>query len=136
MTDKFELASRNKLRFCTSRGFLSTEELWDLSLQSLDTIARAVNKEVKQTEEESFIPKKKASSKQTELNLQLEILKHIIGEKVAEDERAKSRAQNRARVQQLKALATQKAENELSAKSLEEINAMIDSLGGDDEETE
>ena len=40
LTNLFEKASKMKLRFSTTKGVLSTEDLWDLSLESLDRIAK------------------------------------------------------------------------------------------------
>jgi hypothetical protein len=35
----FKLASQQKLRFQTPKGSLSTEQLWELSLDELDALA-------------------------------------------------------------------------------------------------
>ena len=43
----FEKASRLQLRFASTKGSLSVEDLWGLSLESLDTLAKAVNKQIK-----------------------------------------------------------------------------------------
>lgn len=126
MEKMFEKASRLKLRFETSKGLLSTEDLWELNLTSLDSIAKGVNKKLKDETEESFIAVK--SSKNTELELKLEILKHVIAEKMAAQEAAKNRAVRNAKLSQLKDLAARKANAELDAKSLDEINAMITEL--------
>ncbi len=53
----FENASKTKVRFETSKGEVSVEELWDLSLTSLDSIAKVISKELKEASEESFISK-------------------------------------------------------------------------------
>ena len=63
----FERASKQKLRFGTGRGLLSVEEVWELSLTALDALARRVNKELKETDDESFIDAK--TTVNTELNL-------------------------------------------------------------------
>ncbi|MFW9602789.1 MAG: hypothetical protein ACMV1B_10780, partial [Prevotella sp.] len=56
----FEIATREKFRFASIKGELSVEQLWDVSLTSktgfdLDTIARTVNQESKETDTESFV---------------------------------------------------------------------------------
>ena len=56
----FEIATRKKLRFPSLKGELSAEQLWDLPLSSrvgldLDNIAKAVNKDLKAEEEDSFV---------------------------------------------------------------------------------
>ena len=51
----FEKASKLKLRFSTNRGELSIEDLWDLSLESLDQIAVAIDKALETAGKKSFI---------------------------------------------------------------------------------
>ena len=77
----FEKASKAKLRFSTSRGQLSTEDLWDLSLESLDQIAVAIDKALETAGKKSFIGKRDTTN--TTLELQLEILKHIIDNQIS-----------------------------------------------------
>ena len=40
----FEKASRLKLRFKTQNGIIAVDDLWDLTLDSLNTLAKALNK--------------------------------------------------------------------------------------------
>lgn len=122
----FEQASRLKLTFNTNKGQLSVEHLWDLSLDSLDTLAKAVNRELKASEEESFV--KTRTKANTELVLRLEILKRIIEVKLQEQEDKKNRAAKRAQLDTLEQLRDNKALQELQSLSLEEINARIAAL--------
>lgn len=122
----FEKASKVKLRFSTSKGYLSVEDLWDLNLTSLDNIAKAVNKDLKASSEESFIATKTGAD--TILELKLEILKHIISVKLAERDKAKAATDRRAKITELKAIAASKHIEELGSKSLADINKMISDL--------
>lgn len=124
--ENFEKATRAKLRFSTNKGQLSVEDLWELSLTSLDNIARAVNRELKSESEESFITNKTATN--TVLELKLDILKHIIGVKLAERDATKARSERQAKLAELKTLAASKALEVLGSKSLDEINKMIADL--------
>ena len=72
----FEKASRMKLRYQTNRGVISVEDLWDLSLESLDAIAISLNKKLKESQTESFIKTKTKDT--TELELKFNIVKHNI----------------------------------------------------------
>lgn len=76
----FEKAAKCKLRFQSSKGALSVEDLFDLSLTSLDNLAKDVNRQLKAEVEESFIEKKSQNS--SDLELRLDILKHVIAYKV------------------------------------------------------
>lgn len=121
----FEKAAKQKLRFTSNKGLLSVEDLFDLSLTSLDNIAKAVNRKLKDEAEESFIQKKSNSS--TELELQLEILKHIIKHKIDTEEANKKRAETIAKKQQIEQILMRKKSQELENLSTEELEAMLNS---------
>lgn len=122
----FERASRAKLRFSTAKGQLSTEDLWDLSLTSLDTIAKATNKRLKEEAEESFIEVKTKES--SENQLQLDILKHVISSKLASQEAAKKRAETMGQIARIKSIIVEKQDKSLTEKSEEELSALLKSL--------
>lgn len=124
--DIFERASRAKLRFSTSKGQLSTEDLWDLSLTSLDTIAKATNKRLKEEAEESFIETKTKES--SENQLQLDILKHVISSKLTAQEAAKKRADTMGQIARIKAIIVEKQDKSLTEKSVDDLNAMLNEL--------
>jgi hypothetical protein len=129
----FELATKQKLRFESLRGSLSTEDLWDLPLSAkngvdLDTTARAINRDLKDVQEESFVdvkPNPQANS----LALKLEVLKHIIAAKQADNAAAVARANRAAERQRLTALLDKKNEQELEGLSKEDILKRIADLG-------
>lgn len=122
----FERASRDKLRFETSKGYLSTEDLWDLSLQSLDNMAKAVNKKLKEAGEESFISEK--SEENTELTLKLDILRHVITTKLAYQEASRKASETKAKISQIEGLIANKQVKDLEGKSTEELAAMLEQL--------
>ena len=122
----FEKASRLKLRFKTSVGLITVEDLWDLSLQQLDSLAKSLNKQVKEDAEESFITVK--SKANTVLELSFEIVKHVIKVKLEEAEAKKNAAEKKAKKAQLMELISQKQNEALSAKSIEELKAELESL--------
>lgn len=121
----FEKATRNKLRFATSKGQVSVEELWDMSLDSLDTMAVALDTQMQQTTK-SFVKAK--STANTLLETQLDILKHIINVKIQERDLAKTRAENKAKLERLKEIQARKLDAEIESTSLEDLGALIASL--------
>lgn len=122
----FERASRAKTRFHSTKGMLSTEDLWSLDLKALDSIAKTVNKQLKEESEESFIsPKAKET---TELELQLEILKHVIASKQAAQEAAKKGAETKAQIERLETILLTKKEQELGNLSTAEIEQKLAEL--------
>lgn len=97
MEKMFENATRSKLRFESSVGLITVEDLWDLPLTStrkvstLDNVAREVNRQLKAESEESFVVKS-TNTKKKDLETKLEIVKYIIQVKLDEQEAARSRA--------------------------------------------
>lgn len=90
MDEKYKQASRTKnFRYDTENGQLAIEDLWSLKLEPLDAIAKKINKELKDSAEESFI--KRRSSANTLLQLKLDIIRDVIETKIAEEEAAEDR---------------------------------------------
>lgn len=129
----FERASRAALRFPTTVGLASTEQLWELPLTSkgnapdLDKVARVVFTELKQIEEGSFV-QLKPDPRKAELELKLEIVKHVIASKIADADAAQKAAETKARKQKLLAALAAKEDNELAGKTRAELEAEIAAL--------
>jgi len=132
MDQLFEKASRMKLRFGTNRGELPVEDLWDLSLEDLDRLAKAINKQIKAETEESFIVKKRKTT--SVLETSLDILKHIIGVKQDEADKRTKRAERRAELETMKSLLAEKHTEKLKGMSLDEISQKIAELEEADKE--
>ena len=126
MTANFELASRNHYRF-PFNGMISTDDLWELNVQQLDSIFKKLNAQVKQSEEESLLAS--PSKENIDLMNKIEIIRHIVAYKQAlraEAESAVARAQQRARIEEV---LFERESAELRNKSPEELRAMLDQLG-------
>lgn len=95
----FEYAARNKIRFQSSRGELTVEQLWDVPLRaagnypdfSLNTVAKLANDQVKVLNEENFVDTKR-TSKHVRAEIALVLVKHVIDTKLEEENKAKKRA--------------------------------------------
>jgi len=122
----FEKASKKAIRFTTGRGQITTEDLWGMSLESLDIIAIATNKQLKDVSEESFIKTKNPAN--TILALKMEILKHIITAKMTAKETAKNKAVLEAQLATLKAVDTEATLDELKKMPAAERAAKIADL--------
>ena len=126
----FEKASKLKLRFSTPVGSITVEDLWDVQLTgnpfSLDSIARNVNKQLKLSEEESFVEKKTKIN--NTLELKLDIVKHIIAVKLANAEKAEKSAETKAKKQRVLAILSEKQDDALKGKTEAELEALLDSL--------
>ena len=73
----FEEATKNKYRFPSNVGMINVEDLWDLPASHLDTIYKKLNKQLKQSEEESLLVVTSAADKELE-----DKIKHIVSEQV------------------------------------------------------
>lgn len=122
----FERAARTKLRFHSTKGNLTTEDLFDLSLTSLDSLARSINSLLKAEGEESFIETK--PEKNTVLELQLDILKHVIATKITALEAAKKGAETKAQIDTIKQLLVEKKSEALKSMSTEELEVKLAGL--------
>lgn len=125
----FEKATRKKLRFNTQSGNVTTEDLWDMKLEgrvSLDSLARSLNKEIKEQQEESFVKKPSAASSETKLKF--DVVKHVIDVKLADQDRAQKATKTRQEKQRILELMERKQGEELEGKSMDELKEMLDSL--------
>lgn len=136
MTDSkdelFMIASRKKLRFTSDRGDLVVEQLWDMPLTakngfSLNSLAIAVNKELKSYEEESFV-ETSTNPRRNDLAIMLEILKIVIAIKQKEDKDRKEAASRAAMRQQIREAIEAKRQEGLSSLSLEDLEARLAEL--------
>jgi hypothetical protein len=121
----FEQATRNKLRFRISNGFVTTEELWDLSLESLNNLARGLNKLLKDTEE-SFIEEKTVADKK--LELMFEVVKSVIEVKLKDKKDSLEHQKKIQRRSELLEILNEKESQVLRSKSREEILKELEEL--------
>lgn len=122
----FEKASRLKLRYKIGSGIVNTEDLWDLSLENLDSLAKSLNKSLKEASEESFIQKK--TSANSALELKFELVKFVIKTKLEEAEKVKTASEKRAKKQLLMEIIAKKELEGLSSKSADELRKELESL--------
>lgn len=121
----FEYAVRNKVRF-PFKGMISVEDLWDLSLTNLDSIYKTLNKQVKQSEEESLLST--SANVNTELEVKIAIIKHIVSVKLTEKENAEKADAKKAQKQKIMSIIATKENEALQNSSIEELNKMLDEL--------
>lgn len=129
----FEQATRQALSFATTRGMLTTQDLWQVPLRSkngfdLDAIAKACNATVKEFAEESFVDKPVQAAGKKTAELALEVVKHIIAVKLEEEAWTAARASKiKARERILQVMA-EKQDEGLKAMSLEELTQELNKL--------
>lgn len=134
--DIFERASRAQLRFNTTVGMITTEDLWDLPLTarngkglSLDALAQGVYAQLKaRGEAPSFVEPAKPDQVKTELELKLDIIKYVIKSKQDEAAAAEKRAATIERKQKLLEILDAKDDEKLKSMSREEIEKELNEL--------
>ena len=67
----FEQATRLQLRFDSPKGQLSVEDLWVLSLEKLNDLAKGLKRKLKETEEEDFLKTRSDTDKKVDLSFQV-----------------------------------------------------------------
>ncbi len=128
----FEYASRNKLRIASSRGDLTVEQLWDVPLRSsdgfnLNAVAKAANEAVKAIKEENFVETIRTPA-HARVEVVLEVVKHIIGVKLADEAASKKRSENKIKREKLLTALAEKQDGKLSEMSERELKKQIAEL--------
>jgi len=121
----FEMATRSKLRFPSTKGELSVEDLWDLSDKDLDVVYKNLKDQEVKSSEESLLDDANVDPK---LTAAIGIVKYIFttkrNERLAEKERINKKLTQRKYIDALSKKQDEAIENMSEA----ELRAMIDSL--------
>ena len=122
----FEIATKKKFRF-PFRGMISTEDLWDLSLTDLDAIYKTLNAQKKaKADEDSLLSTK--TNEDIELNLKIDIVKHIVSVKLEEKAAKDAERAKRVQKQKIMSILAEKEDEALHGKSIEELQKMLGDL--------
>lgn len=122
----FEVATRNNYQF-PFRGLINVIDLWDLSLTNLDSVFKVLNAEVKKSEEESLLNTK--SKEDEELSNKIEIVKYIVGVKLAEKKAKEDEKKNHEMKQRLLEIKAKRQDAALENLSDEDLDRAIAELG-------
>jgi len=122
----YKNAVRNKWRWLSRRGPCSVEDLWDLSLVDLDSLYKAMNRQIKEMSEDSLLVK--ASRENETLQAQRAIVKDIVETKLAEAEERESAALKASLKQRLLGIKAEKQNEEYSKMDMDELDAQIEAL--------
>ena len=124
-TNMFEVATRTKMRF-PFKGMITVEDLWDLSVQNLDKVFKTLNSQRKEAQEESLLSAK--SSEDEVLDIQIEIVKYIVGVKLDEQAARAKAAENKEKKQKIMTLMAKKDDEALENMSKEELQKLLDEI--------
>ena len=119
----YKEALQKKLRFKTNKGIITTEDLFDLSLQNLNTLAIMLDKKISETPKKSVI--EELPTEENDDELRFSIVKDIINIKLKTRKDNINKAQVDARNKRIAELIAKKEDEALENKSIEELRAMI-----------
>lgn len=121
----FEQATRGKVRF-PHKGQISTEDLWDLQVEELDTIFKTLNAQLRASKEDSLLEKRSVADEI--LTLKVNIVKYIVATKLTEDEERKTRAAKLAKKREIMAVLADKQAESLKGMSEADLMKMLEEL--------
>ena len=119
----YKQASKEKLRVSTSKGSLSVEQLWDLSVNDLDTLAVSLEEKYNNSKGKSFLDKK--TTKDKNVKLQFDIVLDILQSKIEEMDIARDAKETKEYNQKILGLIQEKKEDSLKGKSIKELESLL-----------
>lgn len=119
----YKEALQKKLRFKTNKGMITTEDLFDLSLQNLNTLAIMLDKKISEAPKKSFIEELPAEENDDELRFN--IVKNVINIKLKARKDNIDKAQANAQKKRILEILAKRNDEELEKKSTEELRAML-----------
>lgn len=130
MNNLFEMASQFKFRY-PYKGMITTEDLWDLSPDQLDTVYKTLNKELNSIQEDGLIQTKSADEGVAANNLKnkLEIVKYVFVSKQQAAELARMAAENAMKRKRIMEILAKKQDDALENMSEEDLKAALAELG-------
>jgi len=122
----YKKALQKNLRFKTSKGVLSTEVLFDLSLKDLAATIKLVNEERKSNSVSSELDfLSETASTDPDNDLRFEILKDIYTSKKEAAELAKTNSENKRNNEKILSIIASKRDENLNSMSIEELSALL-----------
>jgi len=121
--ENFKLASQQKLRFQTNKGLLTTEQLWDLSLEDLDALAVSLENEYKESGKKSFLTK--ISLKDRTSKLKFDVVLDVLNTKSEEAQAAAEAREVKEHNKKILELIADKQDESLKGKSIKQLEAML-----------
>ena len=125
-TKMFVIATRMKYRY-PFKGLISTEDLWDLSVQNLDSIFKTLNAQLKDLGEESLLVEADDNGRGILMN-KIDIIKYILRTKLEEQARNRQAAANVAKRQRILEVIASKEDAALRDMSVEDLTKMLNDL--------
>lgn len=123
--DIFEYAAKHKLRF-NYKGSISTEDLYDLSLEALDSIYRELKKTLRESTSDSLLDEPTKVS--CDLSVKIALIKHVVESKKRDAEARVIKNMNAEYKKRISNLIAQKEDEALNNLSIDELRAKLKEL--------
>lgn len=119
----YKKAAQIKLRFSTTRGNLNVEQLFDLTINELDSLAVALEEAYKNSKGKSFLDKR--TVKDATIKLQFDIVLDVLNTKVEERDALATARENKEHNNKILNLIAKKEEATLETLSVSELKALM-----------
>jgi hypothetical protein len=120
----YKQASQLKLRFLTTVGQLSVEQLWGLSQTQLSNAIKAVKKVLKKNDDDELSFLEDTNVVDVENQLRFDILKDVYLTKKKESEEIRNAAEVKAHNQKIDTLIAEKKDGQLKEMSIEQLEKL------------
>ena len=124
-TNIFETASNRKFRY-PYKGMITTEDLWDLSLNQLDAVYKELNKGIELLQKDGLLTR--MTDEEDEILTKMQVVSYIFHAKEAEAEARKNAAENSAKRQRILDILAKKKEDALLSMSEEELLKALEDI--------
>lgn len=121
----YKQAAKLKLRFTTSKGVLSCEQLWDLSLIDLSNSIKAVKKILKKNDDDELAFLEESKTVDVENQLRFDILKDVYLTKKKENEERQMELERKRQNQKILTIIEEKKESNLRNMSVEDLEKLL-----------
>ena len=126
MTNMWLEALQKRLRF-EFKGLISTEDLFDLDMSSLDVIYQKLSKELREISGDSLLDNEKADEIAW-VQLKLDVVKSVFDIKKAEAEALRQKIANIEEKQRIMHIINEKENAELANLSIDELKQKLNDL--------
>lgn len=121
----YKSASKLKLRFQTSVGLVSVEQLWELNLVQLSNAIKAVKKVLKKDDDDELSFLEDTKKVDVESQLRFDILKDVYLTKKKESDEIREAADIKAHNQKILSLIAEKKDDSLKGMTVEELEKQL-----------
>jgi hypothetical protein len=122
--DIYKIASKQGTRIQTSKGPLSVEQLWNLSLDELDSLAISLQEKLEKSTTKSF--RSKRTSEDKGLKLQFDLVVDVLQTREEDADRAKLIAERKVKNQKIREVIAEKQEGALKSKTITQLEKLIE----------